>query len=223
MSTAWLVETTDLAKTYGTGPQAVVALHGVTCHVPPGARIAITGASGSGKSTLLHLMAGLDQPTAGRVAWPALGVDPARRPGVIGMVFQGPSLLPPLDVVENVALPLVLAGVADRAAQERAREALRTLDIDDLAGKLPEELSGGQSQRVAIARVLASRPALIVADEPTGQLDHETASHVMAVMVAAADELGAALVVATHDPAVSALLATRWSVRDGALTSGVLA
>jgi ABC-type lipoprotein export system ATPase subunit len=212
-----LAEARSLSKTYGTGTQAVVALHGATCAVRPGARIAITGPSGSGKSTLLHLLAGLEEPTAGTVTWPALGDSRHRRPGLIGMVFQGPSLLPPLDVTENVALPLILAGAADLEAHRRALAALDTLGIADLAGKLPEELSGGQSQRVAVARVLASRPDLIVADEPTGQLDHTTAGHVMTVMIAAADELGAALVVATHDPRVAALLHTRWTVHAGAV------
>lgn len=212
-----LAEARSLSKTYGSGTQAVVALHGATCEVRPGARIAIIGPSGSGKSTLLHLLAGLEQPTAGSVTWPALGDSRDRRPGLIGMVFQGPSLLPPLDVTENVALPLILAGADDRDARRGALAALDTLGIGDLAGKLPEELSGGQSQRVAVARVLASRPALIVADEPTGQLDHTTAFHVMTVMIAAAAELSAALVVATHDPRVAALLSTRWSVHDGAL------
>ena len=217
MTTDALVTTADLARTYGVGERAVVALHGATCQVLPHARIAITGASGSGKSTLLHLLAGIDKPTAGTISWPALGDDPGRRPGVIGMVFQGPSLLPPLDVTENVALPLVLAGKRDGEARTQAAIALATLGIQDLANKLPEELSGGQAQRVAIARVLASRPSLIVADEPTGQLDHTTAVHVMTVLLAAADEIGAALVVATHDPVVSDLLATRWTVRDGAM------
>lgn len=215
-----LAETRSLSKTYGSGPQAVVALHDATCQVPPGARIAITGPSGSGKSTLLHLLAGLEQPTAGTVSWPALGDRPDRRSGLIGMVFQGPSLLPPLDVTENVALPLILAGETDRDARRVAAGALATLGIGDLAAKLPEELSGGQSQRVAVARVLASRPALILADEPTGQLDHTTAAHVMAVMIAATEQLGAALVVATHDPDVADLLSTRWTVHDGVLSTG---
>ena len=163
------------------------------------------GPSGSGKSTLLHLLAGLDRPTAdGR--WPASG-RPAVRPG-LGVVFQGPSLVPALDVVENVALPLLLAGVDEPEAVERAAAALDRLELGGLAGALPEELSGGQAQRVAVARVLAGRPGPVLADEPTGQLDRDERDQVVDVLLAAADELGAALVVSTHDEAVAARLDT---------------
>lgn len=214
-----LIEMNDVALTYGTGPTAVVAVHGATCQVLTGARLAITGPSGSGKSTLLHLMAGLERPTAGRMSWPALGADPLGRPGLVGVVFQGPSLIPTLDVAENVALPLVLAGTADRVAHELAMDALDTLEIDDLASKLPDELSGGQAQRVAIARAMATRPVLILADEPTGQLDRATGAHVIDVLLGAADLLGAAVVISTHDPAVSDRLTTRWRIRDGVLST----
>ena len=219
VTSSTLIEMQDVALTYGSGPTAVVAVHGATCQVPTGARLAITGPSGSGKSTLLHLMAGLERPTAGRMSWPALGEDPLGRPGLVGVVFQGPSLIPTLDVAENVALPLVLAGTADRDAHELAMNALETLEIDDLAGKLPDELSGGQAQRVAIARAMATRPVLILADEPTGQLDRATGAHVIDVLLGAADLLGAAVVISTHDPAVSDRLSTRWRIRDGVLST----
>lgn len=217
-----LVDMCDVALTYGTGAAAVVAVHGANCQVPRGARLAITGPSGSGKSTLLHLMAGLERPTAGTVTWPALGNDPLGRPGLVGVVFQGPSLIPTLDVVENVALPLVLAGTSDRAAQETALDALASLGIDDLARKLPDELSGGQAQRVAIARAVATRPTLILADEPTGQLDRSTAAHVIDVLLEAADMLDAAVVISTHDPAVAVRLDFRWHIRDGQLAASPL-
>jgi putative ABC transport system ATP-binding protein len=208
-----LIDCVDLARTYGSGVAAVVAVHGATCQVLAGDRIALTGPSGSGKSTLLHLFTGLEQPTAGYIDWPAL---PLRTD--IGLVFQGPSLLPALDVIENVALPLLLAGEQPAAATTRARQALERLDIADLAAALPDTLSGGQAQRVAIARVLAARPLLILADEPTGQLDRNTADHVMSVLTATADEVGAALVVATHDPLVAVNLAQQWEMRDGRLS-----
>jgi len=205
----------DVARTYGTGPTAVVAVYGVSCTVPPGSRIALTGPSGSGKSTLLHLMAGLETPTSGTIAWPALDGHPHGHPGCVGVVFQGPSLLPALDIAENVALPLLLADVEEGEAARRASDALHRLGIDDLADKLPEQLSGGQVQRVAVARVLASRPRLILADEPTGQLDHHAAQLVVDVLLQASAELGASLVVATHDPIIAERLEVQWTMRDG--------
>jgi putative ABC transport system ATP-binding protein/lipoprotein-releasing system ATP-binding protein len=214
-----LVRCEDVARTYGSGPVATVALHGTTCAVPAGAQIAITGPSGSGKSTLLHLMAGLDEPTVGTVSWPAIGSRDVLRPGPLAMVFQGPSLLPPLTSVENVALPLQLEGASEADAREQAHNALRRLGLDDLADKLPEELSGGQAQRVAVARVLAGSPRLILADEPTGQLDRHNADVVVDTLIRVAADHGSALVVATHDEQVAARFATRWSVADGRLTT----
>lgn len=215
-----LVRCADVARTFGTGPTALVAVHSVSCAVMPGARIALAGPSGSGKSTLLHLMGGLEIPTSGTIEWPALGGCPQGRPGVVGVVFQGPSLLPALDVTENVALPLLFEGVAAADATERAAQALHRLLIDDLGPKLPEELSGGQAQRVAVARVLAGRPQLILADEPTGQLDHKTGDRVISVLLEAAEELGAALIISSHDPKVATRLADQWTMRDGRLTTG---
>jgi putative ABC transport system ATP-binding protein len=135
------------------------------------------------------------------------------------VVFQGSSLLPALDVTENVALPLLFAGVPAAEATARAVEALERLRIADMGSKLPEELSGGQAQRVAVARVLAARPPLILADEPTGQLDHEAGGLVISVLIEAADELGAALVISTHDGAVADRLNQRWTMLDGRLTT----
>ncbi|MDX6433751.1 MAG: hypothetical protein QOE54_6117 [Streptosporangiaceae bacterium] len=212
-----LVRCAEVARTFGTGPTALVAVYAVSCAVMPGARIALAGPSGSGKSTLLHLMGGLETPTSGTVEWPALGGGPQGRPGLVGVVFQGPSLLPALDVTENVALPLLFEGVPGADATERATQALHRLRIDDLGPKLPEELSGGQAQRVAVARVLASRPKLILADEPTGQLDHEAGDRVISVLLEAADELGAALIISSHDPKVTTRLDDQWTMRDGRL------
>src|SRR5215467_13763145 len=139
--TVELARCTGLIRTYGSGARAVHALRGVSCTVRPGMKVALTGPSGSGKSTLLHLLAGLDTPTSGTVAWPGLDGSPAGRPGLIGMVFQGPSLLPPLDVTENIALPLLLAGCTETHARERALTALHDVSLDELATRLPEELS----------------------------------------------------------------------------------
>jgi putative ABC transport system ATP-binding protein/lipoprotein-releasing system ATP-binding protein len=212
-----LVRCAGAARTYGRGQAATVALAPTDCTVEAGARIAIVGPSGSGKSTLLHLMAGLDDPTVGRVEWPAIGDREALRPGPVAIIFQGPSLLPPLTVEENVALPLVLGGEHDADARVNARAALSRLDLDDLRDKLPEEISGGQAQRVAVARAVAGEPRVILADEPTGQLDRANAAAVIGVLLEAADEAGAALAVATHDPDVAGGLAEHWTMRDGRL------
>jgi ABC-type lipoprotein export system ATPase subunit len=212
-----LVRCEEVARTFGKGAAAVVAVRRVTCEIRAGEVLAVTGPSGSGKSTLLHLLAGLDEPTVGTVTWPALGGRGALRPGPVGVVFQGPSLLAPLDVIENVALPLILAGASDEAARAAAAAALALLDLGSLAAKLPEELSGGQAQRVAVATVLASTPRLILADEPTGQLDHEAATAVVAALLATAQETSAALVVSTHDPRVAERFPGRWHMVDGQL------
>jgi putative ABC transport system ATP-binding protein/lipoprotein-releasing system ATP-binding protein len=219
MTTAPLVRCERAARSYGRGPTATVALQPVDLNVDPGARIALVGPSGSGKSTLIHLMAGLDAPTSGSVSWPALGARGDLRPGPVAIVFQGPSLLPPLTVEENTALPLVLAGRTDAAAHTAAREALGLVDLVDVYDKLPEEISGGQAQRAAVARALAGQPRLLLADEPTGQLDHVNGAAVVDALIDAADETGAALVVATHDPVVAERFPDVWEMRDGALTA----
>jgi putative ABC transport system ATP-binding protein len=219
MSGEDLVRCEGAGHTYGAGSLAVVAVHGVTCSIRRGARIALTGPSGSGKSTLLHMMAGLETTTSGVLTWPALDGLASRARGAIGVVFQGPSLIPALDVVENVAFPLVLGDMPDGQARQRARDVLAQLHLEWMAHKLPDELSGGQSQRVAIARVLAMTPALILADEPTGQLDHEAGRHVIDVLVDAADRLNAGLVVSTHDPMIADRLSEQWRMHDGRLVT----
>lgn len=212
-----LVRCTNATRTYGGGVNAVVALNDASCAVYRGQQIALMGPSGSGKSTLMHLLAGLDDLTSGEITWPEIGSRAQLRPGPVGVVFQAPSLLAPLDVVENVALPLLLAGDDNTTARDSAMLALQRLDLAGLANKLPEELSGGQSQRVAIARVLAARPQLILADEPTGQLDHGTGREVIDALIEAASASDAGLVVNTHDPAVAERFTIRWTMADGSL------
>lgn len=212
-----LVVCEGAGRTYGAGPLATVALQPTDCIVRAGDRVALVGPSGSGKSTLLHLMAGLDQPTVGRVTWPAIGGLEALTPGPVAVIFQGPSLLPPLTVAENVALPLVLGGMPDEQAEAAARLALDLLELVDLVDKLPEEISGGQAQRVAVARALAGEPSLILADEPTGQLDRANGAAVVDVLLAAAEHADAALVVSTHDPTVAERLPGAWLMQSGRL------
>ncbi len=212
-----LVVATNVSRRFGHGPRAVAAVRGASCVVFPDDRIALTGPSGSGKSTLLHLLGGLDSPTDGTVTWPALGPRETLRPGQVVDVFQGPSLLPPLSVLENVRFPLLLGGAEDAAATEEARAALARFGLDHLRDKLPEEISGGQAQRVAIARALAVRPALVLADEPTGQLDSATAVSVLDLLLNVLADLGAAIVLSTHDPRIAERLDTVWTMRDGTL------
>jgi putative ABC transport system ATP-binding protein len=197
-----------------------VALRDVSCRLHHGQRVAVTGESGSGKSTLLHLLAGLEAPTSGEIAWPGLQLRGGRPTGV-GVVFQAPSLLPMLDVADNVALPLLLADVPHVGARARALAVLETLGMEGLAAAAPEELSGGQAQRVALARVLAQRPAVVLADEPTGQLDRRTAGVVLRVLLETVEVLGAALLLSTHDPAVAARLDEQWVMTDGRLAGAV--
>jgi putative ABC transport system ATP-binding protein len=175
------------------------------------------GPSGSGKTTLLHLLSGIDRPTTGEVCWPAFDMGPPLPATLVGVVFQGRSLLPTLDVSENVALPLLMTGASPAAATAAAALALGAMNVADVAHKVPGEISGGQAQRVAIARALVSRPQLLLADEPTGQLDHDTALETVATMLAAARECSAAVVVSTHDPAVGSLLDEQWAMVDGRL------
>ena len=212
-----LVVCTDASRSFGLGRSAVVAVQGTTAQVSSGARIAIAGPSGSGKSTLLHLMAGLELPTRGQVTWPSFSRDPAERAADIGVVFQSPSLVPALDVAENTGLPLILAGVGEQECRDQVAEALELVGVSELAAKLPEELSGGQAQRVAVARVLAQRPRLVLADEPTGQLDHATGQHLIDVLLATTAQIGAALVVTTHDRTVLERLDTHWAMHEGRL------
>ncbi|MFI1031480.1 ABC transporter ATP-binding protein [Streptomyces sp. NPDC020951] len=211
-STDLLVSCRDAALTFGRGPTAVVAVHGADLDVRSGDRLAVVGPSGSGKSSLLHLLAGLERPTGGTITRP--GLDGPRD---IGLVFQADSLIPALDITENTALPLVLAGRLQEETRRPVAEALDLVGAAGLADRLPDEISGGQAQRVAVARVLAQAPRLILADEPTGRLDHATGARVLDALIAAADRTGAALVVTTHDPAVAARLTVRRSMRDGRL------
>ncbi len=212
-----LVDVREAGRTYQVGERPLVALDSATCRVSPGEHVALVGPSGSGKSTLLHLMGGLDLPTTGEVSWPVLGKRETLRPEKVAFVFQTPSLLAPLTVVENVELPLLLGHTGAKDARRAAIEALERIELDGIADKLPEELSGGQTQRVAVARALAYRPRLILADEPTGQLDHPTAKHLFDVWLASLEGTETALVIATHDMTVAGRMNDRWRMLHGIL------
>lgn len=212
-----LVNAIEVSRTYSSGKTPLVALERATCQVREGDRIALVGASGSGKSTLLRLMAGLDTPTSGTITWDALGDRRLLRPAKIAFVFQNQSLLAPLNVVENVEVPLLLGNVSPKPARTAAVSMLNRLQLDALAYKLPEELSGGQAQRVALARALAVRPRLILADEPTGQLDRSTAYFLFDVLLDILADTDTALVVATHDLTIAERLEQQWHIQHGQL------
>jgi ABC-type lipoprotein export system ATPase subunit len=206
-----------VSRAYRAGGETIVAVRNASCTVGAGARIALVGASGSGKSTLLQMLGGIETPTAGEIAWPALGARETLRPRHVALVFQNQSLLAPLTAAENVELPLVLQGASHAQARAAAAETLDRFGLGELRDKLPEELSGGQAQRVAFARALAARPELILADEPTGQLDTATADRFLATAFALLDAAGIALVVATHDERVAARMPVRWTMEHGEL------
>ena len=213
-----LVRAKGVSRVYRVDSTQVLALDRADFEVPPGAAIALTGQSGSGKTTLLHIICGLDVPTSGAIEWPALGPRESLRPDRIAISFQGPSLLPALSVAENVAFPLLLGGTREADAESAAQGLLVRMGLGDLAEKLPEELSGGQSQRVGLARALVARPALLLADEPTGQQDRAQAARMLDLVIELASEQGTAILVATHDD-VAKRFKTRWHMEDGRLAT----
>ncbi|CAB3806172.1 ABC transporter ATP-binding protein [Pararobbsia alpina] len=215
-----LIEAQAVGRRYPQGGVSIAAVASATFRLRAGDRVALLGRSGSGKSTLLHLMAGLDVPTSGTVTWPALGRADTLLPEKIALVFQAPSLLEPLMVSENVALPLLMAKATcdiDRVVMA----ALATFGLENLARKLPEELSGGQMQRVAMARAIVGTPCVILADEPTGQLDQPTGRVLLDALLAHLAGTDTALVIATHDPAVAERMERIWHMEHGTLTETV--
>jgi putative ABC transport system ATP-binding protein len=204
-----IVEAVDLRRVFGEGEAAVTALDGASARFPKGRFTAIMGPSGSGKSTLMHILAGLDRPTSGTVVVDGValdGLDDAAltelRRDKVGFVFQFFNLLPVLDARENILLPLKLA---DRKPDpERFEQLIAAIGLGARLGHRPAQLSGGQQQRVAIARALLAEPAVVFADEPTGNLDSHSSEEVLALLRRAVDELGQTVVMVTHDPQAAA-------------------
>lgn len=210
-----------LVKTYSSNGVDVLALRGVDLSVEPGEFVAIAGPSGCGKSTLLNLLGGLDRPTAGSIELDGLRVDgldesgwARRRRSRIGIVFQFFNLVAILTVRENVELPLLLTGASRNDARSRAAELLDRLGVAACADALPAHLSGGEQQRVALARALANEPAVLLADEPTGNLDSENAREVLDLL-REANRRGQTLVLVTHDARIAAAAGRVVTMRDG--------
>jgi putative ABC transport system ATP-binding protein len=215
-----IVSATDLTRRYGEGEAAVDALQGVTLDFPAGEFSAIMGPSGSGKSTLMHILAGLDRPTSGEVLLDGVRLgelDDRRltelRRDKIGFIFQSFNLLPVLTAAENIVLPLSIAGRdVDRGWLDRLVE---TVGLGDRLTHRPAELSGGQQQRVAVARALISRPAVVFADEPTGNLDSKASDEVLRLLRQAVDEFGQTVVMVTHEQQSAAYADRILEVADG--------
>jgi putative ABC transport system ATP-binding protein len=213
-----------LRKRYGSGDSAVDALKGVDMHVAPGEVVGLIGPSGSGKSTLLKCLGAVIDPTAGKMTlggkviydngWITRDLRALRR-DKIGFVFQAPYLIPFLDVTDNVALLPMLAGMANGASRERALELLTALDVQHRAMAMPSQLSGGEQQRVAIARGLVNRPPVILADEPTAPLDSDRAMAVIRILNAMAKKFETAIIVVTHDEKIIPTFRRIYHIRDG--------
>jgi putative ABC transport system ATP-binding protein len=222
------LETRDLAKVYGTGDTAVHALDGVSLAIERGESVAIMGPSGSGKSTLLHLLGALDTPTSGEIElagerYDGLGEGELTRlrRDRIGFVFQFFNLLPSLTASENVLLPALIAGRRDQATRDRARTLLERVGLEARADHLPGELSGGEQQRVSIARALLTQPEIVLADEPTGNLDTRSSEGVLELLRELNAQEGQTLVIVTHDPAAAATAGRVIFLRDGRVAGEV--
>ena len=221
---AALVEARDVARTYGRGATAVHALRAVSFTVAEGQLVAVRGRSGSGKTTLLNIVGGLDTPTRGTVQVAGRDVTAMSererrmmRRSTVAFIFESFGLIPTLSAAENVGVPLRITRTEPRAREERIRMLLRVVGLDDHADQRPSELSGGEQQRVAIARALAGNPQLLIADEPTGQLDSETGLQVMRLLQTVVRAEGITALVATHDAGIVDLADQVFTLEDGKL------
>jgi putative ABC transport system ATP-binding protein len=219
-----ILEAINLSRTYSIGRQPVAALDDVGLSVRKGEFAAIMGPSGSGKSTLLNLLGGLDQPTRGKVFLDGHDLSEyneqqlaALRRKMIGFIFQRHDLFPVLTARENIEFPMLLNGMTVEERRSRSEELLALVSLEDKASALPEELSGGQQQRIGIARALANMPSILLADEPTGNLDSLTSEEIIKALIAIREERGLTLIMVTHDPEVAEHANRIIQLRDGHL------
>jgi putative ABC transport system ATP-binding protein len=221
---AAMVAARDVSRTFGSGDTAVHALRGVSLTVGEGQLVVVRGRSGSGKTTLLNVIGGLDVPTGGTVHVAGHDVTTMTerervmlRRGTVGFIFQSFGLIPMLSASENVGVPLRITGTEPRQREDRVRLLLSVVGLEEHARQRPNELSGGQQQRVAIARALAARPRLLIADEPTGQLDSETGRQIMRLLRTVVRSEGITALVATHDTLLTDLADDVLTLEDGQL------
>lgn len=224
-----LLDARNLEKRYARGEKEVAALNGISLTLGPGVFTTLVGPSGCGKSTLLHICGAMDRPTAGEVWFEGRSLSELDDDALtrlrrerVGFVFQFFNLLPTLTVSQNVGLPLLLAGRSVREVKTAAGQWAERVGISHRLDHFPSQLSGGEAQRVAIARAIVHEPAFILADEPTGNLDSETGGRILELLTAVNHELGAALLLATHDPAVAAVADVVIQMRDGRIVQGHL-
>jgi putative ABC transport system ATP-binding protein len=219
-----MIQLKDVSMILAAAGRSVRILEGISLSIPAKQTVAVVGPSGSGKSTLLGLMAGLDRPTAGSITLDGTDITTLSESGMarfrrekVGYVFQSFHLIPTLTAIENVAVPLELSG--ERKAGARAAELLAAVGLSDRMGHYPVQLSGGEQQRVAVARAFACRPPILLADEPTGNLDSTTGASVIDLLLSLHRDYGTTLVLVTHDAALAALMQRVVSLRDGHLES----
>jgi putative ABC transport system ATP-binding protein len=221
-----LLEARNLARHYTTVAGVVPALDGVSLEINEGEVVALVGASGSGKSTLLNLLGGLDRPTGGELLFRGRNLATLTPPELaayrrrdVGMVFQSFNLIPHRPALDNVVLPMLFEGTAKPERKRRAAELLESVGLTKRASHRPAELSGGEQQRVAIARSLANSPSMILADEPTGNLDSKTAEEILHLLLALNHDQGKTLVLITHDEHVASVAHRRIRLKDGRVAS----
>ena len=219
-----ILETKDLRKIYGSGDTEVRALDGVNLQIENGEFVAIVGTSGSGKSTLLHMLGGLDQPTDGKVFVDGKDIFSLKEEALtifrrrkIGFVFQAYNLVPVLNVYENIVLPIELDG--GKVNKEFVQRIVQTLGLDGRLNALPSQLSGGQQQRVAIARALAAAPAIILADEPTGNLDSKTSQDVLSLLKVTSQKFSQTIVMITHNEEIAQMADRIIRIEDGKIVT----
>jgi putative ABC transport system ATP-binding protein len=220
------VSVQNVRKVYQRDTQEIKVLDGINLDVPQGEFVALMGPSGSGKTTLLNLIAGIDRVTSGKVTVAGTDLGPLSegdlakwRSRNIGFIFQFYNLIPVLNAVENVELPLLLTSLSSRERRERALTALRVVGLADRAKHYPRQLSGGQEQRVAIARAVVTDPTVLVADEPTGDLDHQSAEEILTLMETFNKDFGKTIVMVTHDPRAAARAHVQHHLDKGVLSN----